>query len=603
MSKRAYSEFNDDEKLVPRTTSTTSNEKEKKVDDIVNTPKKNKSVSNEINHGSSLISMMIDATKKIVTGLRIPNIIQNKNLANVSTSTSNNDIHDKDLTDRQSNHLDWSNKQRRILTCNGMADTFYTKDRGFPFTDDELPHFLLGKQMNGTYPLCTHTVFAQWKEKEEEERQKQKKLIPSIQQQTKPSSWSSSSIIGVWKRPLFSGGFEHSTDLDETVYNVQSSTLFIDLRIPVASRNFLFNINGDDKSKCTKIQSIYDLTPEQLRYYSRQHIFAGYSRVERKKAGDLSVADMYCCTRHHCIDWNYIGVGRTRPNKWYIEFPYTQASPTAQINHFSNDDAWKEYSFGKDFLNQHYYCERWERNIVNNKDDDDTKQQIDQSPSCSVKTACARNDKGNSVVLVLRMNPEHYAHRQTIDDSKAATVANNSNEQDSDRDGVIILIGNQFNYCISRSIQVVLSEKDRNNKYRNIASKGDYIDELVKNNEIDTARKILSSITGGHGVVSCPLSPINATTSGSKWKLDTCIEFWKEGSYLFSHESGIPEIVAQINIDDSSNDVDNTPVIDENGKSQCNILWNDEQWDICECQNIDTIRQLKKIFGYQLNSS
>ena len=41
--------------------------------------------------------------------------------------------------------LDWSDKQKRILTAHGKADDYYTTERGFPFTEDELPHHHLQK--------------------------------------------------------------------------------------------------------------------------------------------------------------------------------------------------------------------------------------------------------------------------------------------------------------------------------------------------------------------------------------------------------------------------------------------------------------------------
>ncbi|CAN0554677.1 unnamed protein product, partial [Ectocarpus sp. 8 AP-2014] len=60
------------------------------------------------------------------------------------------------------------------------------------------------------------------------------------------------------------------------------------------------------------------LNPQQdfeLRLFARRHAFAGYTRGA-KQHGRLegSVA-----TRHHCIDWNYVGEARPRPNKWRVE--------------------------------------------------------------------------------------------------------------------------------------------------------------------------------------------------------------------------------------------------------------------------------------------
>ncbi len=54
------------------------------------------------------------------------------------------------------------------------------------------------------------------------------------------------------------------------------------------------------------------------------------------------------CTRHHCIDWNFTGKLRPRPNKWRIEM-----HPEGKV--------WKEFGWAKDEYGQHVYMERWER--------------------------------------------------------------------------------------------------------------------------------------------------------------------------------------------------------------------------------------------------
>jgi len=37
--------------------------------------------------------------------------------------------------------LEWSAKQGRVLTSNNEALTLYTAERGFPYKDEELPHY------------------------------------------------------------------------------------------------------------------------------------------------------------------------------------------------------------------------------------------------------------------------------------------------------------------------------------------------------------------------------------------------------------------------------------------------------------------------------
>jgi hypothetical protein len=207
-----------------------------------------------------------------------------------------------DLKALERRHLDWSNKQAHILTGGGKAEEYYTGERGFSFSPQELPHHYVTKK-------TTHNVFHEWRSSKD------------------PCTL----ITGAWNRPLFTGGWKHSTSEDETVFNIQTRNLFIDMRIP-KSRNQLL--------KSESISSLEDLSPLQLRLYARQHIFAGFSAFEHENGRPV-------CTRHHCIDWNFVGAPRTRPNKWWIEMS-------------EDSTKWKELSYSTDENGQHYYFERWE---------------------------------------------------------------------------------------------------------------------------------------------------------------------------------------------------------------------------------------------------
>eukprot|EP00980_Cylindrotheca_fusiformis_P003036 scaffold709_cov197-Cylindrotheca_fusiformis.AAC.4 len=200
-------------------------------------------------------------------------------------------------------HLTWTEKQGHILTAGGKANEYYSQDRGFPYQQSELPHhhLILGK---------THEAFDKWRS----------------------SALPCALIAGAWNRSLFVGGWQHSTDQEETVYNIQTHNLFIDMRIP-KTRNLTL--------VCPDATSVEDLDAQQLRIYARQHIFAGFSLLAREEERPV-------CTRHHCIDWNFVGYPRPRPNKWWIE-----------VNPDGN--AWKEHSYATDVYGQHYYFERWER--------------------------------------------------------------------------------------------------------------------------------------------------------------------------------------------------------------------------------------------------
>jgi len=235
--------------------------------------------------------------------------------------------------------LDWSSKQSRILTACGKAEFYYTHQRGYPYDNSELPHHHLSC---GT----THTSFWGW-------AADANKNIKSV-------------ICGAWSRPLFMGQWEHSTGDEEEVFNVQTNTLFIDLRIPRDSYSYTKGLSSSSSIE-SLVASISGMSEVQesmseknrkldgtlskedlLRLLARRHVFGGYSRLKIPSATDATHSSLPVCTRHHCIDWNYIGEPRNRPNKWYVE-----------LN--SDSSQWKEWSFAKDDHHQSYYWEKWSR--------------------------------------------------------------------------------------------------------------------------------------------------------------------------------------------------------------------------------------------------
>ncbi|CAM9314351.1 unnamed protein product [Scytosiphon promiscuus] len=249
--------------------------------------------------------------------------------------------------------MKWSEKQSHILTGGGVASRFYRPPR-FPFTPEELPHF---HKSRGS----THEAFALWRSQ---------------------GTGLGAEIAGAWKRPLFVGGWTHSDDTGasppsssglpaqvskegESTFNLQTSSMFVDIRVPKAAAALLGRHRG-----------FHTMTDFELRLFARRHAFAGYTKVEplalhsipspargdaadkgrtsgeggkgreaaqRQVEGGGSVA-----TRHHCIDWNYVGQPRPRPNKWRVEMG-------------PGGDVWREWGFAKDAFDQHVYMERWER--------------------------------------------------------------------------------------------------------------------------------------------------------------------------------------------------------------------------------------------------
>jgi hypothetical protein len=194
--------------------------------------------------------------------------------------------------------LGWSAKQGYILVGGGLLNERQKPERDFD--EEELPHYLL---RNG---LCLE-FFTQWR--------RQGFL---------------GGITGAWNRPLFSGGWKESTDKDTLAFNLQSPSLFVDLRFPVDRPRHLSLRN-----------SLADCSFEDLRYLARQHCFSGYS---------LPSEDGSVYTRHHMIDWNYHpSFPRARPNKWRAEM--------------NTDDhmSFKEWSTTLDVNQIPVYMERWQR--------------------------------------------------------------------------------------------------------------------------------------------------------------------------------------------------------------------------------------------------
>ena len=359
---------------------------------------------------------------------------------------SNNNICEKknDQNDaiEEESHLGWTAKQGYILTGGNKAESYYTAERGFPFIETDLPHYHILKG-------DTHSTFEEWKT-------------------TKPTC---ELVSGAWNRPLFVGGWKHSSDKEERVYNIQTHNLFIDLRIPRSREIVLKDII---ERKCS---SLDELSPNELRLYARQHVFSGYTVLGEENNRPVA-------TRHHCIDWNFVGITRPRPNKWWIEV---------------NDDVscWKEYAYAKDDYGQHYYFERWER-LSNGG-----------SGGVSSSTAAAPSPR-----LAIRLSATK---------KRKVSEVNPSYQQD---DGIFVLVGDHFNYIRSRKFT------GNEMEYKDASSLVNLVDAAVGANDLDTARSYLS-IDAGHGTIS------------SGWKLDCAIPPWNEGKTITSSSMNGPMTVEE----------------------------------------------------------
>uniref|UniRef100_A0A7S4ABG2 Uncharacterized protein n=1 Tax=Pseudo-nitzschia australis TaxID=44445 RepID=A0A7S4ABG2_9STRA len=313
--------------------------------------------------------------------------------------------------DIEETHLAWTKKQGYVLTGGGKAEGFYTAERGFPFLETDLPHYHLLKG-------DTHSVF--------KPVLKSPKLL----------------VVGAWNRPLFSGGWKYSSDKEERVYNVQTNNLFIDFRVPRSREKVL------GESTAT---SLDELSPRELQFYARQHIFAGFTVVDHEKERPVA-------TRHHFIDWNFVGISRSRPNKWWIEV---------------NDDisSWKESAYATDDNGQHYYFEQWDR-------------------------------------LQNGMPEPRLALRVSPSEKRKSSTEQTEESSRKQQDGVFVLVGDHFNYVMDRTFS------GNENSYNEATSLVDLVDDAIANGDLATARSYLS-IEGGHGTVSngwkldCAIPPWN----------------------------------------------------------------------------------------------
>ena len=453
------------------------------------------------------------------------------------SAKTESDVQDNNIQ----NHLDWSDKQRRILTGGDRAEEFYTAERGFAFQPSELPHYHLLQGAAGT-----HDVFQEWRhamftnskaaaqaaaaagvkrkapdddagaddeETEDAPTQPQPQLVP---------------LVGAWTRLIFFGGWEHTSLQDERTFNLQTNNLFIDLRIPRSREGVL----GKHNVAC----SLQDLTTkEQLRLYARQHVFAGYTQVCKVSTIPQHRDDLLC-TRHHCIDWNFVGTGRSRPNKWWAELCPPEQSSTTAAEESNNQLApvvktWKEWAFPTDERGQHYYCEQWERL------------------------------PGGDQTRILALRTAKVNQRQ-------------KQQPQPQRDGIILVIGDHFNYIRARDVSSL--SKETQTLYTDIhTSLIGLVEAALEQDDLATARAYLS-VQGGHGRVS------------QGWMIDCAIEPWKEGTALWTATDKPTTIV--------KNSKNNPSALED-----CQFVWNDEVWEVFDT-TLTSVEEISKLINDNVKS-
>lgn len=333
--------------------------------------------------------------------------------------------------------LSWNDKQGRILTGDGILMQRTVEGKHYHTSD--LPHHYLS---------LGNTVYMtkQW-------------LSQSKQRY---------SIIGCWNRPLFSGGWLESTSNDTIAYNLQTPSLFIDMRFPMQFPEHWYK---NFPCICTCVSSSDDLA---IRMLARQHCFAGYSLPEDPNVVASSEAvptSSTLFTRHHFIDWNYHpGYPRSRPNRWWVD---TKADKSS----------FKEFSFARDSFGVPVYFERWQR--------------------------YSNDGHGNS----------YFAMRKRIPSS--APIQRNQEKcscQDyQSRESIVIIVGNFFAQAIDRDVKNLPNYDD--------ASSGGcagLVDHAVQSGRRSDAIAMIDMI----GLVG----RIRNDEDNDCWKIDKCTHPWLIGT-------------------------------------------------------------------------
>eukprot|EP00598_Pedospumella_elongata_P014492 CAMPEP_0185013588 /NCGR_PEP_ID=MMETSP1098-20130426/98882_1 /TAXON_ID=89044 /ORGANISM="Spumella elongata, Strain CCAP 955/1" /LENGTH=395 /DNA_ID=CAMNT_0027542655 /DNA_START=18 /DNA_END=1206 /DNA_ORIENTATION=+ len=198
--------------------------------------------------------------------------------------------------------LQWGSTQGHILTGGGILEA--QSIPGVHFQEEHLAHYWLKKRV-------TKQILRQWLDR----------------------NFRSMSIVGAWDRPLFSGGWVESTKHDTESFNLQTPSIFIDMRIPKLRPT----------AQIRTRENLASCSDDELRLLARQHCFSGYSFPEPDKSIEKSGALVF--TRHHIIDWNYHpAFPRSRPNRWWVQTKDVE-------NGKEGTDSFKEFSTVRDKFN------------------------------------------------------------------------------------------------------------------------------------------------------------------------------------------------------------------------------------------------------------
>eukprot|EP00911_Craspedida_sp_UC1_P002794 UC1_evm1s2045 len=435
---------------------------------------------------------------------------------------------------------DWSSTQGHILTGGGRLGHLAVKGRDFVSSD--LPHTIKSQGLP-----TSRSVFRKWITQGKRSR----------------------ACVGAWSRPLFAGGWSESTAADTAVFNLQTPSIFIDLRFPHAL--------ADKAMPSAAAGGLHACSLDQLRDLAQQHCFAGYSLVDQNDVSPLRnkppnnrlekvldsdngggggdgdgrggavEAGLAVCTRHHAIDWNYHpSFPRAQPNRWCIE------------PHPSGDGrSFKEWGVTQDPRNgQAVYFERWQ--LLQGGAHNDSKY------SKSIRSSAPKNG---------------VATTETPDTNTAATVAAAAAAAaaaqgpclalrriagaDVDRDAFLVVVGDHFAYARDRAHPMPSFSYAERGGCAALAqaahAQGDR-----------QALLALLDLEGSYGRIS------------TGWRIEKSTHPWRQGQQLI--ESGQVQLVPKTSAGAAAA---TTPI--------SHIEWADASWEVLECEH--DLDQLAALFG------
>jgi len=360
--------------------------------------------------------------------------------------------------------LSWSALQAHILTGGGRAEDYYTAARGFPYSEDQLPHHFMALG-------STHEVFSRWRWATQG--------MPDGGGGALPPHW----LTGAWYRPIFRGGGKETTDATEACVNLVTPSIFVDIRIPTIRDRMLHRAaqgsnSSQDGERDPQTEAL------QMRLLARQHAFGGYGRFSCDTAryeGSTSDTQVHC-TRHHAIDWNYLGKGRPRPNRWGVVALLGKCGDVHNINE------WREDSFATGDDGRPYYYEIWRR-----------------LPSAM---SVAFAPSASNLLLAMRT---------------VGTVT-----EESSRDTILVASGGRFGF-VSTAIGTRAREMRARAFALGASSRAAAVDAAISLGDLELARWLVyDDVRAGHGLVSA----CSTGTAVSAWRIEAALQPINEGRTL-----------------------------------------------------------------------